>query len=44
MKHLKELRLADCKLIGEDMASIAESLGDMPGPRQNCDREDFFRK
>ncbi|XP_071803952.1 NLR family CARD domain-containing protein 4-like isoform X2 [Asterias amurensis] len=30
MKHLKNLRLSNCNLIGEDMAPIAESVSDMP--------------
>ncbi|XP_033647277.1 LOW QUALITY PROTEIN: uncharacterized protein LOC117306843 [Asterias rubens] len=30
MKHLKNLRLSNCKLIGEDIAPIAESVCDMP--------------
>ncbi|XP_033647314.1 NLR family CARD domain-containing protein 3-like isoform X2 [Asterias rubens] len=30
MKHLKKLTMAYCKLIGEDVAPIAESMSDMP--------------
>ncbi|XP_071784529.1 leucine-rich repeat-containing protein 31-like [Asterias amurensis] len=30
MRHLKNLRLARCKLVGEDMAPIAQSVSDMP--------------
>ncbi|XP_071804000.1 uncharacterized protein [Asterias amurensis] len=30
MKHLKNLLLASCRLVGEDMAPIAESVSDMP--------------
>ncbi|XP_033646264.1 uncharacterized protein LOC117305486 [Asterias rubens] len=30
MKHLKNLRLTNCKLMGEDVAPIAESVSDMP--------------
>ena len=30
MKHLKNLRLASCNLMGKDMAPIAKSVSDMP--------------